>query len=517
MLLAGVSAALATLRARAENASAPALRLAPRSAHVGINLAGIAYWTTQFPFADLVKNSDGWSLRERGGAGGAKPVLNADGYPASLAPGQRAVLAVAWSDTRYATGEYVVRWDGDGEIGFPGVAAKVTSRAPGRAVVDVRENRGQLWVSIERTNPADPLRRLRFLWPGTESTHEAQPFNPEFLAKLAPFQTLRFMDWGATNGSPVAHWSERAQPGELTYASPRGVPVESMIALANALHADPWFCIPHQADDDYVRRFAALVQERLEPGLVATIEYSNEVWNGGFAQARWALAQSQRLGLPSPSGQASAFYAERVLNIAAIFADVFGAAQRKRWSVVVAGQAAWTQFAANALAWKDTAARVDALAIAPYFRAAAAADPKQVDATLALDADAIHAQMLASIDGEVRSRIAENAKLAQRHRLRLVGYEGGAHDTSSYFPADKQDRMTAFFASAHRHPRMRDVYRRYYETWIEAGGAVLNQYNDIGRWSKWGFWSVLEHVTQDSASAPKYQALLETIAAHPAP
>jgi hypothetical protein len=125
--------------------------------------------------------------------------------------------------------------------------------------------------------------------------------------------------------------------------------------------------------------------------------------------------------------------------------------------------------------------------------------------------------MLASIDGEVRSRVAENAKLAQRYRLRLVGYEGGAHDASFFFPADKQDRMTALFASAHRHPRMRDVYRRYYETWIEAGGAVLNQYNDIGRWSKWGFWSVLEHVTQDAASAPKYQALLETIAAHPAP
>ena len=25
----------------------------------------------------------------------------------------------------------------------------------------------------------------------------------------------------------------------------------------------------------------------------------------------------------------------------------------------------------------------------------------------------------------------------------------------------------------------------------------MNQYNDIGRWSKWGLWGALEHVTQD--------------------
>ena len=47
-------------------------------------------------------------------------------------------------------------------------------------------------------------------------------------------------------------------------------------------------------------------------------------------------------------------------------------------------------------------------------------------------------------------------------------------------------------------------------------GSLLNQYYDIGRWSKWGLWGVLEHVTQDPTTSPKYQGLLDAIAAHPA-
>ena len=105
-------------------------------------------------------------------------------------------------------------------------------------------------------------------------------------------------------------------------------------------------------------------RERLDPRRVAHIEYSNEVWNQGFEQARWAVAQSKRLGLPTPYGLGSAFYAERTQHVGALFGEVYGAGERRRWRAVLAGQAAWTQFSADALAWKDTAAKVDALAIA---------------------------------------------------------------------------------------------------------------------------------------------------------
>ncbi len=44
----------------------------------------------------------------------------------------------------------------------------------------------------------------------------------------------------------------------------------------------------------------------------------------------------------------------------------------------------------------------------------------------------------------------------------------------------------------------------------------MNQFNDVGGWSKWGLWGSLEYVTRDPAASPKYQGLLDVIARHPA-
>ena len=62
---------------------------------------------------------------------------------------------------------------------------------------------------------------------------------------------------------------------------------------------------------------------------------------------------------------------------------------------------------------------------------------------------------------------------------------------------------------------MRQLYVEYYGLWTAAGGDTLNQYSDIATPKPWGMWGALEYVTQDPASAPKYQGLLDFIAAHP--
>ena len=245
-------------------------RIPARSQYVGMNLAGIAYYSSEFPFADLMKSGMGWVSREDNGTWGAPfPWLTADGYPAALAPGQHALNAVAWDGSHFAPGRYVVLWDGDGSISFPLSNVSVAESAPNRIAIDVVDTSGNLWVAIDRTSACNPVRNLRFLWPGTEATYASQPFNPVFLAKIAPFSLLRFIDWGATNGSPVVEWADRAHLGDVTWATPAGVPIETMIDLANTLHVDPWFCIPHQASDDYVRQFATLLRARLDPALHA--------------------------------------------------------------------------------------------------------------------------------------------------------------------------------------------------------------------------------------------------------
>ena len=486
-----------------------------RSRYVGMNLNGIAYWSSEFPFADMTKSGMGWVSREDSGTWGRPfPSLTADGYPAALAPGQHALNAVAWEGSRYAPGRYVVLWDGNGSISFPLSNVKVAETAANRIAIDVVDTTGSLWVAIDRTSASNPVRNLRFLWPGTEATHASQPFNPVFLAKVAPFSLLRFMDWGATNVSPIVEWADRSHVADVTYATTAGVPIEVMIDLANTLHVDPWFCIPHQASDDYVRRFATLVRDRLDPALHPHIEYSNEVWNTGFAQTQWANARSLALGLDSPFGQPAIFYAKRSVEMFKIVQDVWGA-DRGRIVRVIAGQAVWDNFLTHALAYGDTAANADVMAIAPYFNAPAAGDPAQVATTLTLSSDLVVDQMLANIRGDIKASMTANAALAAKYKLKLKAYESGAGDSSSYFPADKIDAMTALFMAAHNNPRMRGVYAEYYSQWVAAGGDTMNQYSDVGNWSKWGLWGSLQYVTQDPATAPKYQGLLDFIAAHP--
>jgi len=70
-----------------------------------------------------------------------------------------------------------------------------------------------------------------------------------------------------------------------------------MIELCNRQKIDPWFCLPHLADEEFIRNFTQMVKARLDPSLQIYIEYSNEVWNGQFEQSHYASEQGVKLGL----------------------------------------------------------------------------------------------------------------------------------------------------------------------------------------------------------------------------
>lgn len=145
-------------------------------------------------------------------------------------------------------------------------------------------------------------------------------FRPAWLEKLRGMSVLRFMDWQGTNNSTQREWSDRPRPSSFTYS--RGAPVEIMVALTNAVGADPWFCIPHLADDDYINRFASAVLAGLNANLTAQYEYSNEVWNFIFGQAKWAQQQAERLW-PGQGDGWMQFYGARASEMAALIDTVY--------------------------------------------------------------------------------------------------------------------------------------------------------------------------------------------------
>jgi hypothetical protein len=321
---------------------------------IGMNLSTLSYWTRELPFVDVAKTSMPWvTQNDRTVPGGKNPwntdllgsiPLDEDGYPLSLpvevagaeAPQITATLMCSAVEGRYPAGRYVCLYEGTGELVFS-LDAKEAARSPGRIELDVRPSGSGILMKIPRSVRGDHVRNIRVIMPGHEATYAQRPFNPLFLRRLEPFGVIRFMDWQRTNNSVFVHWDQRTKPSTYTQTGPRGVAIEHMVDLCNTLGADPWFCMPHAADTDCVRRFARLVKGSLRPERTVYLEYSNEVWNTMFAQHAW-VAKNGDASLPFARK-----YASSARQAFAVWQEEFGA-DRGRIVRVASGQQARPAF-----------------------------------------------------------------------------------------------------------------------------------------------------------------------------
>lgn len=249
-----------------------------------MNLQGLAYWSSQHPFVDLHKEGSDWVyFYINGGWNSAYSLknqvpLDANGYPTYLPPGITVGTLMARDlITHYDPGNYTILYDGDGILNFGMFDVTKVTYGIGKCIVQVvpstNFNNGLL-ITIERTNPNNYIRNIRVIRPGFENTWWTQTFSPLLLEKLAPYGTLRFMDWTNTNGQTDVKWSDRIQPTSRTYTK-NGVAWEETIHLANILGKNVWINIPHLANADYITQLANLFLNKLEPHLKVYVEYSN--------------------------------------------------------------------------------------------------------------------------------------------------------------------------------------------------------------------------------------------------
>ena len=191
----------------------------------------------------------------------------------------------------YPDGVYQVSFKGTAKVDFVGVGRLVGAlgqgerrRHPGPGPGRRRQGRQRRPTRPDHERhfdrPDDPLAQLKIIAPGYPADG-SQEFTNEFLQDLRPFDDVRFLNWELTNNSSLAHWDDRADRDQLisSYDSKRPIDYETMIELGNEAHKDIWLNVPTRADDDFVRRLADLVRDKLDPGLKVYIEYSNETWN----------------------------------------------------------------------------------------------------------------------------------------------------------------------------------------------------------------------------------------------
>jgi len=428
---------------------------------------------------------------------------------------------------KYPSGKYVVSYKGTGTITYSFAAKKIEAESrPGRDIIDVNANDGGAGVlltitSIDPNKTGDYIRDISVVPLAQESTYQNDIFNPVFLEGIKKYKVLRFMDWMHTNNSTQKDWNDRPKLSSNTYTI-KGAPAEIMVKLSNRMQADPWFTLPHMATDDYMRQFAMLVKAQLAPERKIYLEYSNEVWNWMFTQARWA--NEQAIAKWGTSANYINWYGERTAQMCNIWKEVF-ADNPARVTCIMSGQAVNPWIVTQALECPQSAMKpcyqhgISALAIAPYFGILNVKSNASQLETWTLDQlfqELLHGGVLMN---STKSALQENlewitnhATLAKKYNLHLMAYEGGQH-LSGLGGAENNDAITALFISANRDPRIGQVYTQYLNNWKQAGGGLFMHFVDVGKPSKWGSWGSREDQTQ--TSTPKHDALMNFIDANP--
>ncbi|HJP31072.1 MAG TPA: hypothetical protein QGF95_11005 [Candidatus Latescibacteria bacterium] len=505
---------------------APTPTVTPRR-RLGMNLAPLKDWSTVFTFVDLFKSSREWiPHRISDSTWDTGETIDVDelGWVRSLPPDQEAgTLLLSAMGSAYPGGRYEVTYDGEGLLDFDW-DARVIDRAPGWIALWVTPEIG-MHVVIRETDPDDYIRNIRIVLPGYDELEAPQPFHPTYVEFLRQFGILRLVDWSAvnepeTNTPESGLWENRITPEHASQGHIRGVALEHIIDLANAVGSDPWISVPVVATDAFVDSMATMVRDRLDPSLIVYVELANEVFNSQFPQHAVAAQRGAALGLADSAAaeplrwlvpdhlalaNALRYQARRSIEVFAIFERVLGRERMFRvlggWLVDDTGLA--ISFAEAILDWEDAYQHADGYAVAPYFGFFLAQEEyrERVEAMTVntiLDTAEADLRFMLGIARELEQTVAARS-------LPLITYEAGHHmvrPTEFPFPSDLvREKLTA---AAH-HPRMYGLFTELLNTWAEFGGS-MNLFNDT---MPWGNFGVITRWDQDLDTAHRYRATLD--------
>ncbi|MFQ3677019.1 MAG: hypothetical protein SNJ74_03650 [Fimbriimonadaceae bacterium] len=442
---------------------------------IGGGLEGIADWSFSNAFADLMKQARRFGSADRPWEG--SPPLDANGWPT----GDFGVVLAIFNGMKNVGGTYKIRFECATTptmqlVASPGQIVNVQrDAATGVVTADLVFPEGGSQIMIGFRNTAGGVRNLKVMRPGYGFD---AVFTQPFLNMLKPLRTLRFMDWTRTNASSIVHWSDRNPPSAPSYAGSRGVPWEVCIDLCNLLRKDAHINVPHMATDDYVRQLAILFRDRLRPELKIYVEYSNEVWNWGFAQANWNLNQAKAEvqagnsplnfdGSTNETVWAARRVGLRLKQIADIFRQVQQNHARRDIRPVLGVQVAWPELwlveplkMLNAV-YGPPANYLYAVGLAPYFNLGPDRD------SYTLTVDQVLAALQRSVDAWKESRSLENCfTVAYSNGLKVVAYEGGP---DTFGPGSIEAK-----ALANLDPRMQPLCQEYLRLWFGYGGDMFN-------------------------------------------
>lgn len=486
-------------RRRPQDPARPSLHVPAqprRPTAFGINLGTLMQWNNERAFMNLMAGVQWQAATASGWQNFDTARIDRDGTILSLLPGEKAAGPMS-HPPRSFQGEVRIHcaFAGKGEV----TAFNAKSVAAGKSTLDfVWPKNDGVSILISKTDPADPVRHIDCR---EADADRAALFDPLFVNSLRPYKVVRFQGWQSTNVNTPVDWDRRPSATADVQDGPEGAAVENMVALANQAHLSPWFMMPWNADNRYETSFARYVHDHLDPSLQVYVELGNEVWNDGFPVSAQALKEGKAEGLGADDhGARMRRYAEHAVATFKIWQAAFGP-DKARLVRVLAGQAVWPDGLRAALDYRDTAAQVDAIAMAPYFGFNFLYEAK----SSLSDTAGLFRELPATVD-KAADFIRQDKAMADSYGLRLIAYEAGQHIT--YYGDDK-----TVIGRLNRDPRMEAIYDRYLAAWSREAGDLITIFANQSPLSSQAAWGLAEYPGQAMAETPKRRAVLAAIAA----
>ena len=413
-------------------------------------------------------------------------------------------------------------------------------------------------------------------------------FNPDYLLFLRNFKLVRMMNLmeaslkdlcgneETTCPDNVGTWSHQAtiddsvwggDDGRTAPEDHKGVPIEVMVALANTLKKDIWINIPHIATDDYISNYAQQIFNTLDPSIKVYLEYSNEVWNSGFAGYQHTTQEGLKIdgfddvptaytslfdnrttnfksrcdAMPTSTPEEiqkknSArcehyfarlrFFSKRSVEIFNIWEGIFGVDSPRLHKVLgsFVGDKLLTELMLDNIQNTYGPNKVNSVAVAPYFFGCTVAtqcpnaahqliNTQTVDDVFAT-IDQPREIDVKSLDGTIKAT-EEQLTRTRLFNVDLITYEGGQHLVTGVFGSAiseaEKPRLRKLFHAVNRDPRMKDRYIIFLNAWKELaddGATLFTLYTMPQSFYRFGNFGIKEHLNMPRSESPKFDGAM---------
>ncbi len=491
--------------------------------NIGVNFHDVQYWSKgENAFKDQMKQSGEFIGFYDGNWD--NEVLesiprDSDGYPnagipfSATIPGLGVkdlyVRKIISADGRLPQTQFAFLYEGNGSIQLQGDVS-ITSSTPGR-IEFTCTGTDNIYLTIDQSDAApNHLRNFRMVSLADEPSYQTNIWKQTFLDRLAPFSTIRVMDWNQVNGCRVWDWSQRTPTSYNCQNEKSGVAYEYIIDLCNTQNKNLWICVPHMATPDYITQMATLFKNNLNPNLTIYLEYSNEVWNPTFDQFFWVKDDFTWLDPSFPhndlyDSNENIYYNTGLLAKRSfmLWHQIFGA-ENTRVKRVLACQGGNVWVAQQMI--NAVGSEYDYIAPDWYFGAS-----EQTNFSAGINAQEVIDSCRVDFYQNRWSDNLAHYTLAQQEGKKVICYEGGQHTTAN--------GNTGFFGlqafyDAQTDPAMYDLYDDIIDTLRDRGAELLMAYTlGEGEDSPYGTWGHIANVDMipTMANAPKYMALIDNL------